>query len=220
MDMMKKTYMAFASRLLRRFLALLAWRGRWLLLWTFAVLLFCLSLPGKLFTDPTCCLIEDRSGELLGARIATDGQWRFPPRTDVPEKYAKALVAFEDRRFYMHCGVDGLAVARALKQNLVQGKVRQGGSTVSMQVIRLMRKGRNRALSEKLVEAFLAFRLEASYSKDEILALYASNAPFGSNVVGLDAAAWRYFGREPDDLSWAEAAMLAVLPNNPALIHP
>ena len=184
------------------------------------ILIFYFSLPARLFTDPTCTLIEDCNGELLGARIADDGQWRFPPCTSLSDKYIQALIAFEDKRFYQHHGVDALSIARALKQNVKDRKIRQGGSTISMQVVRLMRKGRKRTVKEKIIEAFLAFRLEISYNKAEILALYASNAPFGSNVVGIDAAAWRYFGRKTDELSWAEAATLAVLPNNPSLIHP
>ena len=95
-----------------------------------------------------------------------------------------------------------------------------GGSTINMQVIRLARKGKSRTIFEKIIEAVLATRLELRYSKEEVLALYASHAPFGGNVVGLDAACWRYFGRDPSALSWAESSMLAVLPNSPSLIHP
>lgn len=191
-----------------------------MIIYLVAVLLFYSSLPSPLFSDPACCLIEDRTGELLGARIAADEQWRFPANDKVSEKFVQALVTFEDRRFYTHQGVDGLAIVRAIRNNIRYKGVKEGGSTLSMQVIRLMRKGQKRTFTEKVVEAFLAIRLEAGYSKAQILALYASHAPFGSNVVGIDAAAWRYFGREAEDLSWAEAATLAVLPNAPGLIHP
>jgi penicillin-binding protein 1C len=180
--------------------------------------LFC--LPDPLFDDPTSTVLEDRNQQLLGARIATDGQWRFPELDTVPEKFAKALIAFEDKRFPYHPGVDPLAIARAMRLNLSQGEVVSGGSTLSMQVIRLARKGKDRTIWEKLVEMVQATRMELRYSKGEILALYASHAPFGGNVVGLDAAAWKYFGRSAHQLSWAEAATLAVLPNAPALIHP
>ena len=95
-----------------------------------------------------------------------------------------------------------------------------GASTLTMQVIRLARRNRERSYREKVVESVLALRLELELTKDEILALYASHAPFGGNIVGLEAASWRYFGRAPDELSWAESASLAVLPNSPALIHP
>ncbi|MDR1055249.1 MAG: penicillin-binding protein 1C [Prevotellaceae bacterium] len=183
-------------------------------------LFFSFSLPSSLFITPTSSLIEDSTGELLGAHIAADGQWRFPACEKAPEKFAKAIVAFEDRRFYMHPGIDGIAIGRSLVQNIRQKRISQGGSTITMQVIRLMRQQKQRTIKEKLIEAYLAIRMETSYTKDEILALYASHAPFGSNVVGIDAASWRYFGRDANDLSWAEAATLAVLPNSPALIHP
>ncbi len=196
------------------------YRYRWwapaflLLLWWW----FC--LPRPLFRDPTSVVLEDRQGELLGARIAADGQWRFPVLDSLPHRYVQALVEFEDRRFFRHPGVDVLAIGRAFRQNLSQGRVVSGGSTITMQVIRLSRKDKPRSVWNKLTEAFMATRLELTRSKRDILSLYASYAPFGGNVVGLDAASWRYFGKSPRLLSWAEAATLAVLPNSPALIHP
>jgi penicillin-binding protein 1C len=156
---------------------------------------------------------------LLGARIANDGQWRFPPCDTVPEKFRRSIIAFEDRHFYRHPGINPLSIARAFKQNIQARRIVSGGSTLTMQTIRLSR-GERRTIGEKLLEAVLATRLECRYSKSEILAIYASHAPFGGNVVGLDAAAWRYFGHPPDQLSWAEAATLAVLPNMPSMIHP
>ena len=107
-----------------------------------------------------------------------------------------------------------------MSQNVRSRKVVSGASTITMQVIRLARQGKPRTIREKLIEMIMALRLELSLSKEETLALYVSHAPFGGNVVGLDAASWRYFGREPEQLSWAESAMLAVLPNSPALVHP
>ncbi|HMO40191.1 MAG TPA: penicillin-binding protein 1C [Saprospiraceae bacterium] len=177
-------------------------------------------LPAVLFDAPTCMVLEDRARDLLGARIAADGQWRFPARDTVPQRFAQAVVAFEDRRFYKHSGVDIWSIGRALGQNLRSGRVVSGGSTITMQVIRLARQGKPRSLGQKVIEAILAVRLELSYRKQSILALYASHAPFGGNVVGLDAASWRYFGKRPELLSWGEATTLAVLPNSPALIHP
>lgn len=192
----------------------------WFLALGVVFLVWLFSLPKEIFPDATSTVIEDRDGELLGARIAGDGQWRFPAIGEVPDRFGEALVAFEDRYFYFHPGVNPLATGRALLQNIRAGKRVSGGSTLSMQVIRLSRKGKPRTITEKLLEMWLASRLEARYSKKAILGLYASHAPFGGNVVGLDAAAWRYFGRAPDELSWAEAATLAVLPNAPALIFP
>ncbi|MDR3094964.1 MAG: penicillin-binding protein 1C [Bacteroidales bacterium] len=183
------------------------------------LLVYALSLPAVLFNKPTSTVIEDCKGRLLGARLASDGQWRFPADT-VSRKYAQALILFEDKRFYHHPGVDVFALARALRQDIAKRKIVSGGSTLSMQVIRLMQNNPPRTILQKIKEIILATRLEIRCSKEEILSLYAANAPFGGNVVGLSAASWRYFGREPDKLSWAEAATLAVLPNAPSLIHP
>lgn len=195
-------------------------RYAFLLLFVTLSLVYLFSLTGTLFDQPTSTVIEDREGRLLGAQIAGDGQWRFPSADSVPDKYARALILFEDKRFYRHWGVDILALGRALRQNIRTGHVVSGGSTLTMQVIRMMQENPPRNLLQKVKEAILATRLELRCSKDEILNLYASHAPFGGNVVGIGAASWRYFGRDPQDLSWAEAATLAVLPNAPALIHP
>ena len=183
-------------------------------------ILYWFSLPQPLFNDPTCMVLEDQNGKLLGARIATDGQWRFPYNDSLPEKFEKALIEFEDRRFYSHWGIDPLGIARAIKQNFANRRIVSGGSTLSMQLMRMASKAKSRSLFQKLKETIMASRLELTYSKKEILAYYASNAPFGGNVVGLDAASWRYFAKNPQLLSWAEAATLAVLPNSPGLIHP
>jgi penicillin-binding protein 1C len=172
-----------------------------------------------MFDVPYATVVTDCHGELLGARIASDGQWRFPATGQVAEKFATCLIAFEDRYFHYHWGVNPWATGRALMQNLRAGRVVSGGSTLTMQTIRLARR-RQRTAREKLIEIILATRLEFRYSKAQILSLYASHAPFGGNVVGLDAAAWRYFGHPPEELSWAEAATLAVLPNAPASVHP
>ncbi|MEZ4967623.1 MAG: penicillin-binding protein 1C [Saprospiraceae bacterium] len=180
--------------------------------------LFC--LPRPLFDKPLSVVLEDREGELLGARIAADGQWRFPAIDTVPEKYAACVIAFEDKRFRWHPGVDPFSMLRACWQNIRQGRVVSGGSTLTMQVIRLMRDNPPRTIFQKVLEIFMATRLELGYSKREILGLYASNAPFGGNVVGLEAASWRYYGKRPALLTWAESATLAVLPNSPGLIHP
>lgn len=177
-------------------------------------------LPGTLFHDPYSTVLDDSSGELLSASIAKDGQWRFPSLDNVPEKFSRALISYEDKRFRSHPGVDVLSLARAIRQNSRAGRIVSGGSTISMQVIRLSRKGKPRTFFQKVMEIILATRLEFRYSKDEILGLYASHAPFGGNVVGLEAACWRYFGRDTQELSWGEACLLAVLPNSPSLIHP
>ncbi|MGM9737919.1 MAG: penicillin-binding protein 1C [Candidatus Cryptobacteroides sp.] len=179
---------------------------------------FC--LPRDLFKGTEwSAVVLDRNGGLLGARIAADGQWRFPPGDSIPEKYRKAVVEFEDRWFRFHPGVNPVSIIRSAVSNLKAGHVVSGGSTLTMQVIRMSR-GRERTMCQKFIEAVLATRLELRCSKDEILGMYAAHAPFGGNVVGLEAAAWRYFGRPSGELSWAEAATLAVLPNSPSSIRP
>jgi penicillin-binding protein 1C len=183
------------------------------------LILFWFSIPQNLFTAPTSFVIDDSNGQLLGASIASDGQWRFPYNARVPDKFKACIMAFEDKRFKYHPGFDPLAFGRAISQNIKSRHVVSGGSTLTMQVIRLSTR-KNRTVIQKVFEIVKALRLELTYSKAEILALYSSNAPFGSNVVGLDAASWRYFGRGPEKLSWGEMAALAVLPNSPSLVHP
>ncbi len=139
-------------------------------------------------------------------------------RNTTPEKIKECLITFEDKHFYHHWGVNPFAIGRAFYQNVKNKRIVSGGSTLTMQTIRLARN-ESRTFREKLIEMIWATRLEFRASKEEILSMYISHAPFGGNVVGLDAAAWRYFGHSADDLSWAESAMLAVLPNAPAMIH-
>ncbi|MFL5751777.1 MAG: penicillin-binding protein 1C [Bacteroidia bacterium] len=177
-------------------------------------------LPSPLFNDPYTTVLLDKNGKVISAKIASDKQWRFPEQKTVPRKFAQCLIAFEDKNFFSHRGVDPFSICRAFVQNIKKKRTVSGGSTISMQVIRLSRKNKKRSYFEKSIEVLKAFRLEFSYSKFEILSLYASHAPFGGNIVGLDAASWRYFGRSPGQLSWAECAMLAVLPNAPSLIYP
>lgn len=184
------------------------------------LVVYAFSLPEPLFGNPYSTVLEDKDGNLLSATIADDGQWRFPEQLAVPEKFKEAIILFEDKRFFSHVGVDPLATARAIQQNVKSGTIVSGGSTLTMQVIRLARKNHSRTYFEKVIEMILATRLEFALSKAEILSLYAAHAPFGGNVVGIEAASWRYFGRKLDELSWSESALLAVLPNNPSLIHP
>ncbi|WP_026754573.1 penicillin-binding protein 1C [Sediminibacter sp. Hel_I_10] len=187
---------------------------------TVAMVAYAFCLPTKLFNDPTATVITSKNNTLLGAQIAPDGQWRFPHNDRIPQKFKTCIVQFEDEYFYQHPGFNPISIFKALKDNLSSGTVQRGGSTLTQQVIRLSRKGQSRTYWEKLKEVILATRLELRDSKEAILAHYASNAPFGGNVVGLDAAAWRYFNRDAHHLSWAEHATLAVLPNAPSLIYP
>jgi len=179
-----------------------------------------LSLPVVHFEACTNTILETQEGELLSARITADGQWRFPPCDSVPCKLNQCIRYYEDEYFHYHPGINPVSLSKALFRNIRAGRIVSGGSTISMQVVRLSRKGKPRTLTQKVIEMVLALRLELARSKEEIFVLYASYAPFGGNVVGIDAAAWRYYGRPAYKLSWGEAATLAVLPNAPALIYP
>lgn len=173
-----------------------------------------------LFSTPYSTVLLDRDGRLLGASVAADGQWRMPLGDSIPWRFQRCLLEFEDRHFHDHWGVHLPSLVRAARQNRRAGRVVSGGSTITMQVARMSSGHNDRSYRHKLAEMVLALRLELRYSKARILALYCAHAPFGANVVGLEAASWRWFGRDPHALSWAEAATLAVLPNAPARIHP
>ncbi len=179
-----------------------------------------LCIPVPKFDDPYSTVLVAKDGSLLGAHIADDSQWRFPASNNYSDKYIACVLEYEDQQFFRHFGFNPVAFFQAMIQNHRAGKVVRGGSTISMQVVRLARKNKPRTYGEKFLEVILAMRMELHYSKRSILNLYAAHAPFGGNVVGIDAAAWRYFHTTPDQLTWSEAATLAVLPNSPAMIHP
>ncbi|MCQ2207071.1 MAG: penicillin-binding protein 1C [Paludibacteraceae bacterium] len=187
-----------------------------ILVWVFVMLIW---IPTPLFKSDYSTVIYSCEGDLMGARVAHDAQWRFPESDSIPEKFKKSIVCFEDKRFYRHLGIDFIAIVRSIRNNIV-GSNRQGASTLTMQVARMAREGKSRNLWQKFVEMNWATWIELTHSKESIMALYANHAPFGGNVVGLEAASWRYFGTDCHNLSWAECATLAVLPNSPALIHP
>lgn len=178
------------------------------------------ALPDKLFECEYSTVLWAKDGELLGAKIANDGQWRFPKSDSIPKKLITCMLQFEDKNFYYHLGICPKSVLRALYLNIKHNSIKSGASTITMQTVRLMRKNPPRTFSEKILELILATRLELQYSKNDILMLYTAHAPYGNNVVGLEAASWRYFGRSSFKLSWAECATLAVLPNAPGLIFP
>ncbi|MCD8449390.1 penicillin-binding protein 1C [Tenacibaculum dicentrarchi] len=179
-----------------------------------------LCLPHKLFLSPTSTVVTAKNNQLLGAVIAKDGQWRFPELDSVPKKFEACILQFEDAHFYQHFGFNPISIGKAFIENIKAKRVIRGGSTLTQQVIRLSRENKHRSYLEKIKELVLATRLEFRLSKKDILKLYASHAPFGGNVVGLEMASWRYFGLKPYQLSWAETATLAVLPNAPSLIYP
>jgi penicillin-binding protein 1C len=176
--------------------------------------------PLPRFKAPLSTVVEANDGSLLGARIADDGQWRFPASDTVPVRFEKALLTFEDSYFYYHPGINPVSMIRALISNIRAGKIVSGGSTLTMQVARLSRGNKPRSYPGKMIEMLSALKLEIFRSKKEILKMYVANAPFGGNTVGLEAASWRYSGTAASNLSWAEAAAYAVLPNAPSLVFP
>lgn len=185
-----------------------------------ALVWYAFCLPEQLFNNPTSTVITSSNNTLLGAKIAKDGQWRFPPSDSIPDKFKTCLLHFEDEYFYKHPGFNPISIFKAIKQNISSNSVKRGGSTITQQVVRLSRKNKARTYFEKLKELILSTRVELKYSKQSILEFYTNNAPFGGNVVGLESASWRYFNRNAKSLSWAESATLAVLPNAPSLIFP
>ena len=187
------------------------------LLLLFLLWLFC--LPKNLFEEPTSTVVTSSEGFLMGARIADDGQWRFPQVDSIPYRFKQSVLHFEDEYFYQHPGFNPISIFNAVVHNITKD-TRRGGSTITQQLIRLSRKNKKRTYFEKVIEVFMATRLEFRHSKDEILEMYASHTPYGGNVVGLETASWRYFGIPSHELSWGQAATLAVLPNAPSLIFP
>lgn len=183
-----------------------------------SIIILFLLIPVPKFTKDYSTVLYSSNNKLLGATISDDEQWRFPPTNNISNKYLICLLEYEDKYFFLHPGFNPVSFVSAAISNIKQGKIVRGGSTISMQVVRLYRN-KDRTIKEKIIEVILALRLEFRYSKKQILYLYAANAPFGGNVVGIDAAAWRYFNTTPDNLTWGEAATLAVLPNSPSLIH-
>ena len=161
--------------------------------------------------------VVDRNGKLLRAYAMADGRWRLPvdAKTAVDPTYLKLLLAYEDKRFYVHGGVDPLALGRAALQLATSGRIISGGSTITMQLARLMEPRRERSLYAKVRQMVRAIELERQLSKDEILDLYLALAPFGGNLEGIRAASIAYFGKEPKRLSLAEAALLVALPQSP-----
>jgi penicillin-binding protein 1C len=165
--------------------------------------------------------VVDRNGRLLRAYATAEGRWRLPVSLgEVDHRLVNMLLAYEDRRFREHHGVDPLAMARAAYQWLANGRVISGGSTITMQVARLMEPRGDRTLAAKLRQIVRAIEIERSLSKDEILSLYLTLAPYGGNLEGLRAATLAYFGKEPPRLSLGEAALLVALPQSPEMRRP
>ncbi len=165
--------------------------------------------------------VIDREGRLLRAYATTEGRWRLPAKAeDVDPRFVQMLLAYEDKRFYEHVGVDPFALGRAAFQLIRQGHIVSGASTLSMQVARLMEPRESRSFSAKFRQITRALQLEFALSKREILSLYLTLAPYGGNLEGVRAASLAYFGKEPRRLTLGEAALLVALPQSPELRRP
>jgi len=165
--------------------------------------------------------VLDRNGRLLRSYVTSQGRWRLPAtKEQVDPSFFDVLLAYEDKRFWQHHGVDPLAFGRAALQFITHGHIVSGGSTITMQVARLLEPRRERSLYVKLREAVRAIQLERVLSKDEILDLYLTLAPYGGNLEGIRAASLSYFGKEPRRLTLGEAALLVALPQSPELRRP
>ena len=190
-----------------------------LLLFPFANRLF--PLPVEKLHPPVSTIVLDRDGEWLRAFIASDESWHIPePSLDeISPKLRTAVLTYEDRWFYRHFGINPFSILQAAIDNIKAGKIVRGGSTITMQVARMM-EPKARTVPNKLVEMFRALQLEFAYSKDEILTVYFNMAPYGGNIVGSAAASRIYFNKTQNRLSLGEAALLAAIPNSPTYLRP
>lgn len=171
----------------------------------------------KFFEDRYSVSVLDNNGKIMGVYLNKDEQWHLKSADEIPEKLKRTVMVFEDKNFYSHKGVDFSAVIRALKDNIFE-KRRTGASTITMQAVK-MAQPKERSYFNKYLEIVHAFKLEKYYKKDEILKMYLNNAPYGGNIVGYKTASYMYFRKSPKELTWSEAALLAVLPNSPGLMN-
>jgi penicillin-binding protein 1C len=165
-------------------------------------------------------VVTGEGGEWLYAQTSADEKWRFPAiRERIDPLYRRMLRLVEDQRFDYHPGIDPLAMVRALGQWIASGRIRSGGSTITMQLARLI-EPKPRTLRSKIIEIIRAIQIEIHYTKAEILSAYLTLTPYGGNVEGIVAASWRYFGKRPENLSAAQAALLVALPRSPEQLRP
>ena len=202
----------------------LRWKVALVLLALVTLLVVAVAVVGKvedpLFPNDYSKVVLDEDGGYLRIFLNSNEQWILPDSgRPIPPKLKAAVIHYEDKRFEGHWGIDPLALTRALYQNIRYRSTISGASTITMQVARLM-EPKERTVRNKLIEMAQSLVIEGRYSKDQILQLYLRHAPYGGNIIGYHAASLRYFGKEPEHLSWAETATLAVLPNDPARVNP
>ncbi len=184
-----------------------------------ALLLWFIIPIGEVFPDKYSRLVLDHTGRLLVATLAEDQQYRFPTdNLTLPDKYIQSVLEYEDKRFYHHPGVDPLALLTAVWSNIFSGERIRGASTITMQVARLA-DPKARTYFNKMIECMMAIKITLHHSKEEVLRLYATRVPMGGNLVGIQAASYYYYGKPVQELTWAEAALFSVIPNNPSMIN-
>lgn len=187
----------------------------------FAIANLIFPLPKDKLYPPPSTVVVDRNGEWLRAFTSTDEMWRFPETTleKVSPLFQKAMLTYEDKYFYQHWGINPVSLMFATIDNIKAGKVVRGGSTITMQLARLM-EPKERTIPNKLIEMFRALQLELTYTKSEILTHYFNMLPYGGNIIGSGAAARLYFNKPQSALSLGEAALLAAIPNSPEYLRP
>ncbi|MFH1514342.1 MAG: penicillin-binding protein 1C [bacterium] len=187
---------------------------------TFFILNLIYPLPVKELRRDKSTVVYSRDGELLSLYLSGDDHWRFDSDIEeIPEFFKKALIEYEDRWFYSHPGINPFSLLRALVVNVRSGRTVCGGSTLTMQVARMM-EPKPRTFRSKLIEMFRAIQLESKFSKQEILEFYFNLAPYGGNIEGIAAASYFYFGKSPAVLSKSDSLTLVGLPNSPTHLRP
>ena len=182
--------------------------------------IYLLVLGRSIVFDDRFAHVLIAEGEIIDAQVSVDEQWRIQCEGDLPEKLGTTIQMFEDQYFPYHIGVNPISILKAIRDNHRAGHTVRGGSTITMQLARILEGNQPRTYQQKIKEMMIALALELRYSKDEILKAYGQYAPFGGNTVGYCAAALRYYDKQPESLTWTESATLAVLPNAPGKIYP
>ena len=171
----------------------------------------------KKFEDRYSVSVLDDKGEIIGVSLNKDEQWHLKSIDEIPEKLKISVINYEDKDFYKHFGVDFTSLVRAVRDNLIKGR-KTGASTITMQVAKSL-KPKERNIFNKYIEIIQAIKIDKFFEKDEILRMYLNNAPYGGNIVGYKTASYMYFQKKPDELTWGESTLLAVLPNSPGLMN-
>jgi penicillin-binding protein 1C len=183
----------------------------------FFILLFCVPLPN---ISPTYSkTIIDKEGNVISSNVSSEQQWHLPLDAKIPEQLKMAIILYEDEYFYWHLGINPLSVVKSLAVNVKSRKIKRGASTITMQVMRMRNRSKSRTLGTKLFESLAAVKYSFLRSKNRVLEEWCDIAPFGGNTIGVKTAAFRYFNRNLDQLSSAEIALLAVLPNTPSSVN-